>query len=47
MNHKIMTIGEEFDIFKAINHKNLVNYLYLDVPVIAEDDEVFVKLIMN
>lgn len=47
MNHKIKTIGDEFDMFKIINHKNLVNYLYLDVPDTAEDDKVDVKLIMN
>jgi len=28
MNQKIRTIGDEFDMFKTINHKNLVNYLY-------------------
>jgi len=47
MNQKIRTIGDEFDMFKTINHKNLVNYLYLDVPDTAEDDKVDVKLIMN
>lgn len=25
MNHKIKTIGDEFDMFKIINNKNLVN----------------------
>lgn len=46
MEARLNKIIKEFDLFKNVNHKNLVRYLYLDIPKIIESNRGFVNIIL-